>query len=386
MVSPSLAAGLGTLLFSSDPELRRRLAAKLLALGHPVLAERDTTDFLALATEDSAPNLLIVDIDDGTILGDPRLFEARERMAGVPLVIISGTMPPERVRLLLRLKAGDWLQKPFSDSEFAQSITQAEGTSAVARSAHVTTFVPASGGAGATTMALMAAKHLSQVHGAGSTCIVDLDFQSANCGLFLDKTSELDLDALVASPSRFDLELLVLLRLERGPGLAIYSFRRPDLFFLPTGRDFVLKLLDLATLRHRQVVIDLPALRTPWFADVVRGSDRVAAVFEPNVPSLSHAQQTLRDLQEIGGGAALNAIANKTSFKLFGNVIDAKAIRKMTGTTPLFFVGRNDETAANAINRALFPDEVAKTAPLVNDAAKAFAAMFSTGRSPVATK
>jgi pilus assembly protein CpaE len=341
-------------LVSGDPELKRRLTSIAAGIGRSVA--HSSADPLARRTDSREPRLIVLDVGAGEMLDDPRLFDVRQRLGSVPLIAVSNELAPERVRQLLRLQAIDWLTRPFSDAEFAKSISQAGGGRGGA--SKVSIYLSATGGAGATSLALMAAQSLQRQGGAGSTCIVDLDFQHASCGVYLGLKSEFDLDAVIAQPERLDHELLELLKLERAPGLTLYSFERPDLYFSPSGREFVLKLLDLVAAKYANVVIDLPYLETPWFEDVVSSSDQVVVVFQPNVASMRHARRALRRVKELGGGGG-RAVANRASFALFGNTITRKDVAKMLTDVPVFYLREDTQTMTDAVNRALFPSEVA---------------------------
>ena len=160
--------------------------------------------------------------------------------------------------------------------------------------------------------------------------------------------------------------------MERAPGLALFSFERPDLYSSPTGRDFVLKLLDLVAAKYANVVIDLPNLETPWFKDVVGSSDQVVVVFEANVPSMRHAHRAVRRAKELGH-SAIRAVANKSSFALFGNTTTRKDVTRMLGDVPVSYLREDKQTMTDAINRALFPSEVAGKTAFVRDIDKLLA-------------
>jgi pilus assembly protein CpaE len=367
---PPNTSARGTSLYSSDPDLRRFLSALLAARGQGPLRQAETEAFLA-APADPAARLVVLDVGEGAVLEDARLFEARERLADVPLVVISGELSPDRARSLGRLRATDWLQRPVAEADFLGAVVQAEGR---ARPSHsrVVTVIGASGGAGATTVALMAAGYLAQ-RAADTTCLVDLDFQSASVGAYLNAESEFDLTSVIDNPERLDGELLSLVELQVPSGLKLFSMERPDLFFAPTGRRFVLGLLDLVATRYAEIVIDLPNLQTPWFDEVVRTSDRVLLVFEVNIPSLRQARRTATRLRDVRGGwEGIVAIGNKAGFKLLGNPIAPRDVARMLPETPPQFLPGDAELTREAMNRAQLPAEVAPRSALVRTATKLF--------------
>jgi len=373
---PPIAQRRGVAVFTADKELRSRLVAKLKSLGRYEVREDDPQAFLAATRGAGQGGLVVFDVGDGTLLDDPRLYTLRERLSEHQLIVISSALSPERVRHVVRLQAADWLQTPFTDAEFEASLVQVEGSLAGLGS-RVSTFIGATGGAGATTMSLMAAYLLARKSAAGETGLVDLDFQSASCGAYLNLGKELDLDALLAGPERLDTELLDLIKLDRPPGIALYSFERPGLYFAPNANRLVLRLLDQVALKYRDVVIDLPNLEVPWFDDVVSHSDNIFVVFETNVPSLRQARRLVTQIKE-KHGAHLNVvpIANKTTFKLIGNTISRGDIAKMLGNVKFHTVSRDEELMTDALNRALIAPEISQRAKMVKEFSHIFQTVF----------
>ncbi|MBU1336406.1 MAG: hypothetical protein KJ944_07480 [Alphaproteobacteria bacterium] len=143
---------------------------------------------------------------------------------------------------MVRLQARDWLQKPFNDTEFLATLARVDSAS-TAEQSRVTTVIGAAGGAGATTIALMAMSQLAKGAPDGQVALADLDFQIASSGSYLNLRSEFDIDAIAANPDRLDLELLDTIKLHYAPNMSLYAFERPHLNFAPEARRFVLACL-----------------------------------------------------------------------------------------------------------------------------------------------
>lgn len=360
-------------IFSADDKLRANLAGQFKALASHDMLQNSLEGFLT-GRMNVKPQAIVLDVGRGDILEDPRLSAARERWGEIPIIVISDEMSAAHARLLVRLRALDWLQKPLDPKDLVRVLAQVQDDGHGA--SRVVTFAGASSGAGGSTMALLAAAHIAEGAVPGQTCVVDLDFQQASVGSYVNVFNEYDLSGVVAQPDRLDAELLETLRLER-ERLAIYSFERPELSFAPTGRDFVLRLLDLAAISHRQVVIDLPRLETPWYADVLAGSDIVFIVFELNVPSLRQARHVLERAREArGSGDNIYPIANKAAFKLIGNPISRKDVGKIFTDGGLYSVARDDATALDALNRGMLPGEIARSSRMVKEANRVFESIF----------
>ena len=360
----------GVLLFA-DPASRRQLAAAIAANGRFRVIEADSVSLQAIPKPLHA---VVIDLKDGSLLDSPLLGQLRDRLAGVPLILVSQVLGPERVRQVVKLGAADWLQQPVGDQELLTALGQIDVDGS--KQARVLTVIPASGGAGATTMALLAARFLSQKSRLHRVALVDLDFASANCGAYLNSPNGFDLDSLVTAPERLDAELVDQMKASKS-GLSLYSFQRPNLYFEPRAREFVLRLLDQTANANNDVVVDLPNLRTPWFEDVVRHSDHVAIVFELNVPSLGHARKIAELVASVrGGDEGIVGIANRSQFKVFGNVISRADVKKFLGSVPFYTVSDDPVLLRDALNRGLLPAEIAPQAYVVRDARKLLSEML----------
>lgn len=346
-------------LFSGDGQFRREIATRLEALAIYDVQIAEPAAFLKGAGG-GRPGIIILDLDQGEMLDSPGLYEARAGWPSVPLIAISGELPPERMRKLVRLNAADWLRKPLDGKDLINAVTFHDSGNQANRS-RITTVIGASGGAGATTLALAAAEQLAakSPERAAATCLVDLDFQSANCGTYLNLFNQFELAGIVAQPERLDVELLDVIKLSRPSGLTIYSFERPDLPFDVHGADFVLKLLDLAAYRFDDIVIDLPNLETPWQASVLSTSDEIFIVFELNLASLRQAKRLYGKIRELcGNGASVTLVANKQKRKWFGNHFSRKELEKVFKAPHIRSISLDEKLLTEALNRAILPSEV----------------------------
>jgi pilus assembly protein CpaE len=361
-------------LYSSDPQFRREVATRLESLAIYDVQVADAAAFLHGATPEARPTVIIFDVGDGQILLEPTISAARATWSSVPLIAVSAELAPERMRNLVRINASDWLRKPLDGKDLLQAVTFHDSGSNASRS-RVTTFISASGGAGATTLALSAAKHVadrSTQHAAG-TCLVDLDFQSANCGAYLNLSNQFDIEGIVGQPDRLDVELMDVIKLTRKPGFTIYSFERPTLPFEAVGSEFVLKLLDLIAYRFENVIVDLPNLETPWHSSVLSSSDEIFLVFELNVASLRHAKKLYGRIRELKGNAAnVTLIANKHKRKLFGNHFSKSELEKIFAAKHIKAIGFDPDLMADALNRAMLPDEIDRRARFNRDLKEIF--------------
>ncbi|MEP9388015.1 pilus assembly protein [Mesorhizobium sp. KR9-304] len=347
-------------LYSSDMQFRREVAARLESLAIYDVQVADAAAFLQGAASESRPSVIILDVDDGDILLEPAIAAARASWSPIPVIAISAELAPDRIRSLVRINASDWLRKPLDGKDLLNAVTFHDSGSHASRS-RVLTFISASGGAGATTLALSAAKYLADksAESAAGTCLVDLDFQSANCGAYLNLFNHFDIEGIVSQPERLDVELMDVIKLTRAPGFTMYSFERPSLPFDAKGREFVLRLLDLIAYRFEHVIVDLPNLETPWQNSVLSTSDEIFVVFELNVASLRQAKRLYTRIRELKGNAAsVTLVINKHKRKLFGNHFSRGELEKIFKAPHIKAVTFDRTLMADALNRAMLPAEI----------------------------
>ena len=160
-------------------------------------------------------SLLLVTLEQG----NPRELAQLETLlqskwAPRRVIVISDGLAEVSARWLLKLQVSDWLPQSCSDAELVAACKQVmESTTtkadSIAKHARCVAFMPAIGGAGATTLALAAASALT---GKGrpdlsGCCIIDLNFQNGSLADYLDVQPNLRLTEVYQDPRRLDANL-----------------------------------------------------------------------------------------------------------------------------------------------------------------------------------
>lgn len=133
-------------LFSSDPQFKREVATRLDALAIYDVRISDTADFLKGPPAETRPGIVILDLANGELLGEPGIVAARALWAAVPLIAISDELTSEKTRILVRMNASDWLHKPLDAKELLNAVTFHD-TGNQGTKSRIITFISASGGA-----------------------------------------------------------------------------------------------------------------------------------------------------------------------------------------------------------------------------------------------
>lgn len=174
-------------------------------------------------------------------------------------------------------------------------------------------FAHASGGAGATTLAVNAALHLA-AKGAGArrVCLLDLDFQFGTVDLHFNLTVRSQLADLAAAPERLDEQMLEDMMVDGPEGIRVLTAPSAVLPLDVFGPATIDRILEIARRRYDDVVIDLPVALTAWSDTVLDHADKVLLVTQINVIALRTARTLLDTLTVEGlGRGSISVVANR---------------------------------------------------------------------------
>ncbi len=179
-------------------------------------------------------------------------------------------------------------------------------------------FLHASGGAGATTIAVNSAIMLQQeaARNAASACLIDLDLQFGDVHLQLDLQTQSRLGELISAPGRLDLRMLQQLMVDGPGGLKVLTADATPLPLDAMASETVESILTLARRQHRYVVIDMPVALVHWTATALRLADQIFLVTQLNVAGVRSTKRLLEMLMESGiDTSRVSVIANRSGGK-----------------------------------------------------------------------
>ena len=254
-------------------------------------------------TDLTAYSLFIVDIDPKNHDSLQALQKMMIELRGeVPVVVVTASFNEVVARWLLQIRVSDFACKPVEAEDLiktclasVQSHHQDPG-----KGANITTFLPAAGGVGITTLVIEAAflKHEGTKNRRASTCIVDLNFQHGSCADYLDMEPRLDLTEIENAPERLDKQLMDVMLNYHSTGVAVIAAPTRPAEMRSFDPALVTRLLDLAATHFDNVVIDMPRTWFAWTDDVLLGSDNIFVVTEMTVPGLRHAQRLVKAVED----------------------------------------------------------------------------------------
>jgi pilus assembly protein CpaE len=280
-----------------------------------------------------------------------------------PVVVVTQAFDEAVARRLMQMRVADFMIKPVQPIELVRTCARVASGSVTNETteAQITTFLPAVGGAGVTTLAIQAALLLlnSGARGRPSTCLVDLDFQHGACADYLDLEPRLDLKEIEPRPERLDRQLLEVMLSHHSSGLAVIAAPNRPAEMRSFDPEMVTRLLDLVSSNFDYVVIDMPRTWFSWTDNVLLGSNRLLIVSEMTIPSLRQAKQLVAAIRErLGEEPQPQVIVNRFEQRLFSSGLKRADIKQALGEDFVAAIPNNYRVVREAIDRGVPLDEV----------------------------
>jgi pilus assembly protein CpaE len=366
------SAAADVLLISEDLELKSVIANGFAEKKNFILktikgAVSETENFL---NQETLPGVLLLDLKTAGA-EDLAALERIKRgaYADIPVIAISSFLDHEIVRRLVQIKVDDWLPKdaPFTDLyRSCERLYRKPATQKLNKDATCYTFVPASGGAGTTTLAIETAFIIGRSkRQLGSTCLVDLNFQDGCIADYLDIAPSFRIEELASAPGRLDRQLLDVMLSRHVSGLAVLATPRVPGKFINVDEALIGMVLGLLSRSFDHVIIDLPKSWYPWMDNVIWGSNHVFIVTNFTVPALRHARYVLDAiLAKAVNDARVSVIVNRHREKLLGGGLKKADAEQLMRDWLAGFIPDCADLVHEAINRGMPVSEVAKGSKL----------------------
>ncbi|MBS3648103.1 pilus assembly protein [Pseudaminobacter sp. 19-2017] len=312
-------------------------------------------------------DLLLMDVGDGAVLEGGAISEVRKKFASTPLILLSEVLSDQRMRMLVRLNANDWLRKPLERKAFLESISSHLHL-AFAGGNQVHAVVSAVGGAGATSVAITLADSLLRLKRKQepTVALFDLDFSTGACGSYLNSVNDYDLKPVIAQPNRVDLEFVDIIKKKHERGFSLLSFKQPDVLLSRTGGELVLRMLDVVSFQNNHTVLDIPYYATGWRDDLLKAVNTIHLVTEPTIPALAQAKDLATRIQTLRpDNPPVHIIVNKNRRRLFSFGIGKNEAKRVFKQTPTHLIDDDWNTMSEAINRGVLPFEVSPRSSFV---------------------
>jgi len=350
-------------LVTASEELARRLGAIFEQDSRFVMG--DVTKSVAEAeTKSVGPavrSILLAELDTSSseeLAALERIMDSSGNTLAV--VAIVDSLSEGTVRKLLQLRVTDLVSKRDSQQNLIRACERAlRSESAQSRFGGATcnAFVSAGGGAGNTSLAIQSAFVVARDTGQyQSTCLIDMDFQRGAVIDYLDLEPNLQIDEIAPTPDRLDEQLLEVMVSRHDTGLAVLAAKNALRSYETIGVDFVTHMLDLASTKFDNLILDMPRVWLPWSRSVLQGSDKVFVVTEMTVPGLRQARRLADALvTECGDELEIGVIVNRFKKSLWGgiNSVRRQDAEDVLGSYLAGFVAQDYPLVREAIDRGV---------------------------------
>jgi pilus assembly protein CpaE len=316
--------------------------------------------------------VVIIDMDTRKLDELESLQRVMRRMNGAAaVVVVAREFDAATVRVLMQMRAADFLLKPVSTADLVRSCMRAlKGPdTAGGNESEVYTFMPVAGGVGNTTIAIETAflLHNSAMR-SNSTCVVDLNFQQGVCAEYLDIEPLFDITEIESRPERLDRRLLDVMLSKHESGLSVLAAPVQPTEMRSFNADVVIRMLDLVSAYFDNVVIDMPRTWFPWTEAVIMGSTKLFLVTEMTVPCLRHTQRLIKAIDTATSKQTKpNVIVNRFEKRMFENGIRQADVEEVLGDHFVGGISNNYRLVREAVDRGVPLHSIDPNSNVVND-------------------
>jgi pilus assembly protein CpaE len=307
------------------------------------------------------PDLLLLDVD----IADAADMEVLSRLsaeasgARIPIVATAGDLGPAAMRRLLRHGASDFIAQPIDRAEVLDVLKIADHRAhrelaAQQAQGRIFTFSRATGGAGATTLAVNLAHALARPHRRkqAKVCLLDLDLHFGTVALQLDLRPSASLIDIAQAPERLDAALFANSLVEHRSGLRVLTAPSAPMPLDALKPAVIKTLLELARAEFDYVIVDLPAALTQWTETVLSHSDLVYFVTQLNVPAVRQLRRLLDIIEEVGlYNLPVQLVLNRVQGSFWGAGVKRRQAEKALGRPFDYCIADQFDVLIDAANR-----------------------------------
>jgi pilus assembly protein CpaE len=258
------------------------------------------------------------------------LQAAKEACPKAEIVVLAGAATsPEDMRRLFRAGARDVLGLPIAHDQLMSVLAEAIGPGRMSdNGAQVLGVIKASGGVGATTLAVNIAGYFANPPRIKKTdaqapikvAVLDFDLQFGSVALAMDLNPRKTIADILRTPKRLD-SLFLDSVLERHRSCVNVLAAPPGLTPLDAmDGDIATSIVNVAAASHDLVIIEHPTGLTDWSGVLLRRADHLLLVSSPTVRSVSGARRILDAAADLKVEPSCWAMA----FNRLASVLDGK--------------------------------------------------------------
>lgn len=359
-----------------------------------VVGEAGSAEEALLLAENLRPDVVLMDINLPGMDGIAAAEAITSKLPETAIVIISIQGETEYLRKAMAAGARDYLVKPFSSSELAETIRRAgqahrrqinliKAPSLLSEpqvvEGRIITIFSTKGGVGKTTIACNLGASLAR-HARGQVVLVDLNLQGGDVALMLNISPRSSIAELIQEQDWAEISLINGYLYSHLSGLKVLPAPlRPEEGEV-IGVNQVETLLNLLKSHYTYIIIDTAPAFNDLNLALFDWSQDIFLILTPDLAGLKHARTDLEVLQKLNQGDKVKAVVNK-----FGrwNSLKPQEIEEALGLKPFFFLPQAEKTVLASLNRGHPFVLVQPSSPLALKVKKLGEALVSQDRSPV---
>lgn len=303
---------------------------------------------------ESAPNLIVVDLEDDPELGVKFIQFLADTSPTVRVIAAGPALSSELLLAAMRAGVSDFLTKPLETGQLLAAtervtaqLGRAAGTAA-RKPGQIVAVFGAKGGAGATTIATNLAVVLHRLTGK-KTLLVDLDLELGEVALLLGVEPRFNFVDMVQNFHRMDAGLLASYIDQHESGVHLLSAPYHPERAEQVSADEIRRILHFLRQHYDYVVVDTSKSFTPGTMAAFDQSDQVFLVTTVDLPSLRNIQRGLPMLKRVlrRGEDQIRIIVNRYHDD---NPISLDDVRKAVGLKVHWTISNDYEAVMESIN------------------------------------
>lgn len=341
--------------FVTDDASAAALRAGLLNLAEEVEVRRGTLQQAIRALEKEAPPpTIVVDIDSTP---DPQFALedlARVCPPDVKVIVIGEISDIGFYRILINeLAVTEYVHKPLTRDNVQRLLLPHLGLTSIAptgsRGGSVVVVCGASGGAGATTVALSCALELSDVV-KGHVAMLDLHLQGGTAAIMVSERPGHGLRSALENPERADALFLERTGISVNPRLRLIAAEEPFTSSPAVTDAGVDKVLALLRQKFNFVVVDLPMPMPSSMRRVLDVARHAVIVFGPDIVGLRDTQSIRQLIAGTARGDRALTVLNRADLK---GGLPLELIEKGLGARPDLIIPELGKRMVEAVNKGV---------------------------------
>ncbi|MGI9273985.1 MAG: AAA family ATPase [Endozoicomonas sp.] len=278
-----------------------------------------------------------------------RIIQRAIRLINAELLVVGPANDMDAMRRAMHAGARDYLGSDFRDEELFSALETIYGSldqQPAGKNARLTTFLPVSGGSGATTLACNLGHALAQ--SGRNTLLLDVMGTSLQ---YLDLNPEYGTEDVLEHIDTIDMTALEGYLTVHSSGLKVLATRQTDpLTDSPVSRAQLLHLVNLLYGACDELLIDLPVYPGPSGAHALQQADKVMLVLQQEVAPIFNAASWVEQItRELGVDIdKIQPVVNRYSRK---NDISLQEIGKAIGISDLATVPEDYQKVSQSLNK-----------------------------------